>query len=357
MSSIDVAGLLTDVSPDSPCGEDLSYDPEFLDLENMVKGNAERQVGEEVVEAEEPNWRDVRDRCAALLSRSKNLRVATWLALALLRTDGVGGLRDGLSLLKGLLEQYWDHVHPRLDPDDGNDPLERMNIIASLSPPPGSYQDPMRFRERLASVPLCRSQRIGSFGLRDILVATGESPAPEGEEGSGPELAAIDAAFEDTPTEELKVTEQALEESHETVAAIDAYLTGLVGPGAAPSLESFEREIKQALDQVRKYLDRRGYGAGESAGEAAYASGAPTMVSSGEIRSKQDVLRVFDKVCEYYASNEPSSPVPLLVRRARRLVGKSFVDIIKDISPDAMDQVERVGGVQSEGSSEESENL
>jgi type VI secretion system protein ImpA len=42
--------------------------------------------------------------------------------------------------------------------------------------------------------------------------------------------------------------------------------------------------------------------------------------------------------------NEPSSPVPLLLKRAKRLVGLSFVDIIRNLSPDAMAQVQMVSG-------------
>ena len=47
---------------------------------------------------------------------------------------------------------------------------------------------------------------------------------------------------------------------------------------------------------------------------------------------------------QYYERKEPSSPVPLVLKRAKRLVGKSFVYIIRDLSPDAMSQVRMVSG-------------
>ncbi len=49
-------------------------------------------------------------------------------------------------------------------------------------------------------------------------------------------------------------------------------------------------------------------------------------------------------IINHYEQNEPSSPVPLLIKRAKRLVGRSFVDIIRDLSPDAMSQVKMVSG-------------
>lgn len=65
---------------------------------------------------------------------------------------------------------------------------------------------------------------------------------------------------------------------------------------------------------------------------------------SGSITSNQEVLKALDMILAYYQHSEPSSPVPLLIKRAKRLVGKSFVDIIRDLSPDAMAQVKMVSG-------------
>jgi type VI secretion system protein ImpA len=65
---------------------------------------------------------------------------------------------------------------------------------------------------------------------------------------------------------------------------------------------------------------------------------------SGRITSNHDVLRALDMIINHYEQKEPSSPVPLLIKRAKRLVGRSFVDIIRDLSPDAMSQVQLVSG-------------
>ena len=81
---------------------------------------------------------------------------------------------------------------------------------------------------------------------------------------------------------------------------------------------------------------------------AAAAAAQPRQSLSGTINSQQDVLRAFDKICDYYERQEPSSPVPILIKRARRLVGKSFVDIIRDMTPDSMSNVDLIAGTQAE---------
>ena len=73
---------------------------------------------------------------------------------------------------------------------------------------------------------------------------------------------------------------------------------------------------------------------------------------AGEIRSPKEALLAIEKVCQYYDRNEPSSPVPMLLRRAQRLVSKNFMEVIADICPDAMSHVEMIGGSSSSDSSD-----
>ena len=167
MSVIDINGILKDVSPDSPCGDNLEYDPAFGELERAARGKEEQTLGDATVAAEPPDWRDVRDRSTALLGRTLDLRVAVYLTRALLNTDGLAGLGDGLSLLRGLLERYWDCVYPQLDPDDNNDPTFRVNTLVTLCD-----RDVMLLNVQEA--PLVSSRALGRFGLRDLQIAKGE---------------------------------------------------------------------------------------------------------------------------------------------------------------------------------------
>ena len=346
--AIDVESLLFEVSPEAPCGEDLSYDAAFLELEDMVRTKSAGGVvegAEEVIE--EPNWREVRERSLELLRRSKDLRVALYLTLGLLKTAGLEGLRDGLAVLRGLLERFWDNLYPQLDPDDNNDPLERINILQSLSPATISVQDPMKFKQRLAEVPLCNSAQMGRFSLRDIQVARGELTLAAGEGAGIPDASVIDAAFQDTATDELMAASQATGEAIEHVTNITAAFSKSAAQGQTPDLSGFQSVLGNIHKCVQGYLAKRGYGeAVEEAAPAAAQKGGGVSLA-GEIRSPQEALLAIEKVCQYFDRHEPSSPVPLLLRRARKLVSKNFLEVIKDVCPDAMSQIKLLGGVSS----------
>lgn len=68
----------------------------------------------------------------------------------------------------------------------------------------------------------------------------------------------------------------------------------------------------------------------------------------GDINSRADVVRALEKICSYYERHEPSSPLPLLLQRCKRLVPLGFVDILRDMAPDALSQVELIAGKTGE---------
>ena len=71
----------------------------------------------------------------------------------------------------------------------------------------------------------------------------------------------------------------------------------------------------------------------------------------GEIQGRADVLRMLDRICAYYAANEPSSPVPLLLGRARGLVNKTFIDILRDLAPNGVSQASGIFNPRSDAGS------
>lgn len=350
--SVDVQGLLTDRSPEDPAGPDLEYDPQFIEMLRLSQGTPERQVGNVVQPAEDPDWPRLRDQCLDLAGRTHDLRVAAWLTLALMQTDGAVGLRDGLAYLAGLIGQHWDRVHPRLDPEDDLDPTTRVNIIGSLAAPAETFGDPVQFIRRLREMPLCRSRQFGAVSLRDLKVAAGEIPFHGKEGAAPPDPAALEAAFDQTDVESLQRTAGALREAVELARTIDRTLTDRVGARHALDLSPLLKELSDARAAVDQRLARRGYGQSEAppSGQDANTATAPAgQRLSGEINSPQDVIVALDKVCQYYERHEPSSPVPLLVRRAQRLVSKSFLDIVRDLAPESLHQIEQIGGMEKKG--------
>lgn len=338
---MNIDSLLKEISPDAPTGENLEYDPAFVELERAAESRPEQTLGDASVAGEPADWNAVRKGATELFSRTKDLRVAVLLTRALLNRVGISGFANGLTLIQGLLEAYWEGVHPQLDPDDDNDPTLRVNTIAMLC-------DRDATLHALSQVHLVEAKGLGKFGLKDIQVAKGDAPAPEGDESKMADFPTISAAFMDCPIEDLKATSEALISSQASVAAIDALLTGKVGSAEAANLTPLVSMLKDAAVMVNETLAKRGEVV-ENEGGGSQGNTAAAQVISGEINSREDAARMMDKISDYFKRNEPSSPVPLLMQRAKRLSSLGFMEILKDIAPDGLKQAQNIGGIDGSG--------
>jgi type VI secretion system protein ImpA len=336
--------LLQPVSADAPSGADLEYDPAFLELERLSESKPEQQMGSTIVPAQEPDWKEVANRALALFSKTKDLRIAAKVTRALLQTEGLIGFADGLSLMRGVVETFWDGFYPKLDPDEGNDPTFRVNVLMGLC-------DGAAFIDRIRLIPIVSARSFGRFSLRDLAIASGEIPPPTGTEA--PKAAAIDGAFNECPIPELQATADALRSAIESLKAMESFVGEKVGASNGPNFSKLNDVLRSADKIMSARLARRGVGveavAGEGGEEGVVAGGGggghsagPSM--TGEINSREDVIRVLDKICNYYERAEPSSPIPILLQRSKRLVSASFLDIVRDIASDGLSQVENLRG-------------
>ncbi|MCI0666968.1 MAG: type VI secretion system protein TssA [Methylococcaceae bacterium] len=340
MSDFDLDSFLVALSDDAPCGMDLEYDPAFTALETSALGKPEQQMGGSVKEAEPPNWPAVKKEAIALLGRTRDLRIVKILSEASLQLDRLPGFHACLRLFSGLVEQFWEPVHPRLDPGDDNDPTLRINILNGLC-------DFDRMIRPLNKVPIVESRAIGAFGLRDFQIASGRIPKPEGSEAAS--LTEIEAAFKDCDLEGLKATFEAVKGCQEELQKIEQAFTSRLGAQDSPdfsALESVFKEMKQVLSQ--QIGARTGEGPPLDGDESESLPGSPAGGAApqrtGAIQSPRDVVRVLDQLCDYYRKQEPSSPIPILLNRARNLVSKDFMEILKDLAPDGVAQIEMFRG-------------
>ena len=63
------------------------------------------------------------------------------------------------------------------------------------------------------------------------------------------------------------------------------------------------------------------------------------------IENRQDAVRAIELVCAYLERNEPTNPAQLLLRRASRVIDKNFLQLVRDLAPDAVKDVARILGV------------
>lgn len=352
--SIEIDSYLKVIDAEKPCGDNLEYDPDFINLEQIIKGKPEQQVGDTVQEAEPPNWKDVRKEAEKLLERSHDLRVLVFYLRSLMALEGCGGFSQGLELIQKSTETFWQDIHPQLDPDDDNDPTERVNILMSLC-------DFETLLKPFQHVPLVESKAIGRFSLRDIRLAEDQESAKETDEDI-PELSAINAAFQDCEAEQLKNTEQFLTGSLQSLNDLENFVTDQVGVGAAPNFIELRQLLKECHHVVLEWIEERGLdesegdevigGGGEGAEGAAPVAKASSSAGAAAVNNNEDVRRVLKLVCDYYKKHEPSSPVPILLQRVIRLVGKDFLEIMKDMAPNGVEQVEFLSGSSEETKSD-----
>jgi type VI secretion system protein ImpA len=357
VASSEIEKLLAPAPTGGPGGPDPQYQPAFIELERAAAGKAERGIGGPVIAAEPPDRRKVVASARALLTESKDLRVALHLTRALLDLNGFVGMLEGLRVARGIVERYWDSFHPQIERDGAEeDATKRINALRALT-----HRD-MVLAVRAA--PLVVSRVLGPVSLKAFDVAMSRPVAPVGKgadadkgAAAGPTVANLEAAFHSVSHE---ATAEALANVVGCVAEVNALAAGWEQklPGQGPDFTDIRRVLGQAEQKLQGAMNGRQVGqpAASVAAEgqqasptimpaAPAASPAATPVAlSGEIRSREDAIRALDAICAYYARSEPSSPLPLFLQRCKRMVTMSFTDILKELLPDAVASLQKIAG-------------
>jgi type VI secretion system protein ImpA len=343
----DPESLAQAVDSQPPCGPDCEYEGDFLALSQAVAGKPEQQFGDTVIAAVEPDWRSVEQLALDLFTRTKDLRVAAWLTLAATHLHGIHGFASGVGLMNSLCQQYWDEVHPRMVIDGDDDPYLRMNALGALSDGSGGYADGSEIMRALRAAVLV--SRGLPLTVRDI------------------EMTALkDSAANYAETQVLSIVSDALADGAESVALFEqaaqsiADLAALVEDKVATSDQPDFSALKALLKAVTGLIGRArsAAGGGDSAEESSDAAGdtggsGPRGDSvPGELRSREDVRRALERICDYLERYEPSSPASLFARRAERMLGKGFLDIMLELSPDSMQHLEMLTGAKAPENSE-----
>jgi type VI secretion system protein ImpA len=349
LASHDSDRWLAEVTAEEPAGPNLEFDASFGALERSAAGKPEQQYGSTLIAAEQPNWQEVANQAAELLDHTRDLRVLVLLAVSRLHLDGLSGFVDALALTRELLETRWEQLHPQLDPEDDNDPTLRANALLRLA-------DPGRVLRPIRDLPLVVSTLGVRVSWRDIAVATGAMEADA--DSKHPNEMVIRGAFGDSDPARITLLRDMAKRGERESAAITGVFDERSGCGTGPDLT----ELTKMLREVHRGIDRYALAEGspapadDQAGDAAIAPGqsAPpprgtvsTTVTAAmltTVNSRAEAMRLLELVSQYYARNEPSSPLPLLLDRARRLADMNFLDIIRDIAPDGLGQAQIVTG-------------
>ena len=336
MGMSDLEALLRPVSEESRCGPDLDAagDPAYVELGVAAEWKEAKYVGDqEVSPAVAPDWQQVKETGGALLAVSKDLRIAKHYVAALAHTEGLPGFAAGVRLMHDLLERYWEGLHPALE---GAEDDWRRNLVMELNAERGALGG-------LRAASIAESRRIGRFAVSDLEVLDGAMPAAEG--ASPPTAELLREAVRDSDPAASAARLASCRQALADLEAIQAVFSRHQ-PGVSPDFPVVEKLLRRAGELLGDALGAEAAtGADQAAaGNAPQAAGAPP----GTLRSRADARRMLESVCDFLERNEPSHPAPLLIRRAARLLDLNFIDIIRDIAPEAAGQIENLGGIRRE---------
>lgn len=345
---LDKDAILAAVSDDAPSGPDLEFDPDFIELDRVAQGKPEQQYGDTIIPGEEPDWKEVERLGTSLIARTRDLRVMGHLAVAALNRSGPVAYAEIVCLTRELLAAQWPSIHPALDPEEDNDPTMRANALLQLG-------HPGMVMRRLRTAPLVTSARLGPVSWRDAALATGVLPPEQGHQPPGETT--IRAAFQDGDPAPVRLLRDSLTAAGAAVAGIGTVFDENAGFGTGPDLS----ELTKLLRDMVRVIERYAIFAPEEATDAEAAEGlqddaeteagpdeaAPrragmSAAALNEITTRADAVRLLDLVCKYYQRYEPSSPLPMMIERARRLADKNFLEVLRELAPDGLSQAEAV---------------
>ncbi len=318
--------LLSPVSDNPPCGDnkfdDYAYgsllDSDLQDIfgdEDMGTQEGERK------EKSDGDWPSFLGKVISYFGLTKHLSLAYYATLADVNLSGIGGLVDGLTLVRQLLARYWDEVHPVLD--DG-DPWERDDALRLF--------ESADMLKSISNLTVASGRQAGTYTLKEAMAS---------KDTGVPEVSVVEAAINETLISEPTFYDdlgKSLAEVRETLEALKKDLENIEADFEVTfaALEERLGYMETFLAGVNPEGETAAAGENGAAGEEGSAPGSPTAAAggvirvNGEINSRADVAKAIDRIIRFYTRSEPSSPVPQLLVRVKRVVDMNFTEIIDE---------------------------
>ena len=340
---LEIERLLSPVSEAYPSGENLRYEGTY-DKISEARREDDPILSREIHEPEElkkADWKAVKDICFnALETRSKDLQLAAWLLEAFLHLYGFAGVREGLRLMVGLCERFWDSVHPEIVKDD----LEwRISPFIWMN-----EKLPLKLKLKPITMPQSKDSPSYTFAQWEMSNAAAEVP----DAGKGPRR----AMPKDKITREKLIGSVSLTSGSfyarqfkelgdclSLLTTLDRFLEERCGK-EAPSLSKF----KETLENIQRLADKfmgdkpdAEYAEsdrlpplerGDTAEEEGTAAAFPAT-----IRNRGDAYRMLTKAADYLLTHEPHSPTPYLVKRAVSWGNMTLSELLQELVNDEHD--------------------
>jgi type VI secretion system protein ImpA len=324
------ADLLNPIAGDNPSGANLRYDPVYDQIKEARRQDDTGPQGDWQRERKVADYRVVVDLASkAIAERSKDLQLAVWLTEAALHREKFPGLQQGLDLMRGLLEQFWETFYPEIEDDD----LEPRIVLL------GWVGD--RLAESVRFTPIT----AGGLGLHHYKESRAvgseeEAAASESKQQSRQKAIAEGKITVEDFDKDAAATSTAQFEGW--MAAMDGCLAAIISLGSicdekfgndSPSFVPLRTVIEEVRHTTNMILQKRpGRIAAESAvepepevvetpdGEQATAAAPVRKKSSGSLDPEDldDVTARLSAVAKFLRAQDASSPAAYLLLRGYR---------------------------------------
>lgn len=347
---IDLESLLQPISEDNPTGEDIressspSSSYQTIKNERNLARAAERQSihDGESNEALE-HWRAIIELAPKIIkTESKDLEIASWYAEAMIRRNGFAGLKDAFKLINGLIDNFWENLHPM--PDEYG--IEtRVSCLSGLNGEgaEGVLVAPIR------RVPITEGDSPGPFSLWKYHQALDAQKSAD-EQTRAAKIAKIGFSAEDIDKSVDQSSESFyinlrddLTECVEIYKAIGTKLDEYCGLDEAPPTRTIVEILGDcigAINHIAKLKFPVTVEAEEESDENendatnGATSEAKVMVAKGPIASRDDAFKQLHDIAEFFRKTEPHSPVSYVLEKAVKWGNMPLGELINELITD-----------------------
>ncbi len=323
--------LLTPIPGADPAGADLRYDPVYDKIKEARTQDDDAPLGDWQRERKTADYALVIKLASeALAGRSKDLQLAAWLAEAQLHREGFAGLLEGLNLLRSLLDDFWDGLHPPLedgDPELRAAPLAwigySLAMVVRTVPLSQAGHDYFKYKESRAVGFESDAQADSKLlQVRQAAIADGKLTGEEFEKG-----------FEATPKGWYKSVAADVNGCLQSLEALDGLARNRFGE-AAPSFAKLQEALSEVQRVVRQLLARKleldpdppepevpataEGGTPVAADTDRHMSGPERQVPMSEAVDRNDATARIGAAARYLRRTEPTNPASFLLLRGFR---------------------------------------
>lgn len=365
---MNIDAFLAPLDATNPSGAELRNDARFHALERRLDAASREMRLKSLAEggsgAVALDWAALLDECRSLAEAGRDLRLLVIVARGLANDGGFAGLASGLDLLARTVTLHWPNLHPALreSPSRRDAALRRINALYQIENTENGLLGDLEFNILLSP------RGIGAVSGADMAAGAlsrntflNEAPKGLNEKEMADLLARHEArakraatACTATATENpalLGTLVADVAAAQASLGALEAALEPLVSEN---NVTVKFTKLAQFLARIAQTLSAAGPGAAQAEAPPMSADAPPATAAltpaftPGRIGSRREVEACLDQIIDFYERTEPSSPIPHLARRMRKMVPMNFLQLMEEVAPGGMKEFRSIAGIIEE---------